>query len=330
MPGPHLRPWTASFVYIFCFALATKPFPAVRAEIVGALVIPHGDFSYAPELLPHNSKSRAAAEKVHSAAISLAKMVSELNPDVIFLSTPHGTELSNDFATYLNSNGSGFAAIGSDLHNKSRPPNNVPLTPHEISLSPNISLDLTNYLRSLGQNVSGIKSFADSEPAALRWGEVVPLLFIPEAVRNSTRTIIWSQPLRRYKQSAEMVDELLQVGRLTGSFLNNKVKERVLVIISSDLAHTHLASGPYGYSNASEPFDLAISQWLENPYRNSDALLHTARNLEDRALSCGFTGLVLLHGMLFEGPGHWDTKLLANEHPTYYGMAVGTVTKAQV
>ena len=33
------------------------------------------------------------------------------------------------------------------------------------------------------------------------------------------------------------------------------LKERVAVIISADLAHTHLASGPYGYSNASQPFD---------------------------------------------------------------------------
>ena len=32
--------------------------------------------------------------------------------------------------------------------------------------------------------------------------------------------------------------------------------ERVVVVISADLAHTHLSSGPYGYSNTSEPFDL--------------------------------------------------------------------------
>ena len=33
------------------------------------------------------------------------------------------------------------------------------------------------------------------------------------------------------------------------------LKEKVAVVISADLAHTHLQSGPYGYSNASEPFD---------------------------------------------------------------------------
>ncbi len=30
---------------------------------------------------------------------------------------------------------------------------------------------------------------------------------------------------------------------------------RVVVAISADLAHTHDSSGPYGYSNASQPFD---------------------------------------------------------------------------
>ncbi len=38
------------------------------------------------------------------------------------------------------------------------------------------------------------------------------------------------------------------------------MEERVVVVISADLAHTHQKSGPYGYSNASEPYDLV--GWL--------------------------------------------------------------------
>ena len=34
------------------------------------------------------------------------------------------------------------------------------------------------------------------------------------------------------------------------------VSQHIVIIISADLAHTHQASGPYGYSNASEPFDM--------------------------------------------------------------------------
>jgi aromatic ring-opening dioxygenase LigB subunit len=32
---------------------------------------------------------------------------------------------------------------------------------------------------------------------------------------------------------------------------------RVAVVVSADLAHTHLKSGPYGRSPAAEPFDAA-------------------------------------------------------------------------
>lgn len=48
-------------------------------------------------------------------------------------------------------------------------------------------------------------------------------------------------------------------------------------------------------------------------------LLEEAAALAQQARSCGYTGLVLLHGMLQAG-GSWRSKLLANEAPTYYGM----------
>lgn len=38
----------------------------------------------------------------------------------------------------------------------------------------------------------------------------------------------------------------------------DRISKRVVVIISADLAHTHLSSGPYGYSDAAEPFDQVL------------------------------------------------------------------------
>ena len=40
----------------------------------------------------------------------------------------------------------------------------------------------------------------------------------------------------------------------------DRLQQRVVVIVSGDLAHTHTADGPYGYSNASEPFDV-VGAW---------------------------------------------------------------------
>ena len=53
-----------------------------------------------------------------------------------------------------------------------------------------------------------------------------------------------------------MISELLELGTNMYNLLDNAT-EKVAVIISGDLAHTHLSDGPYGYSNASEPFDQA-------------------------------------------------------------------------
>ena len=71
--------------------------------------------------------------------------------------------------------------------------------------------------------------------------------------------------------------------------------ETVLWISSVDLAHTHLASGPYGYSPAAEPFDLAAGGWA----RSGDfKLLNDAAALADAALSCGISQMIIQHGIM--------------------------------
>ena len=57
-----------------------------------------------------------------------------------------------------------------------------------------------------------------------------------------------------------------------------------------------------------------------------------------------FFRLVMLHGMLYGNESNamvverkekvgrtvWESKLLANEHPTYYGMAVASISKKKI
>jgi hypothetical protein len=90
--------------------------------------------------------------EVHLAAVNAGSYVSNLQPDIIFLTTPHGVALTNDFAIYTNSNGSGYALVGvitktlitlitlrslitliiliGDLHNDSVPSYKVPTWSH--------------------------------------------------------------------------------------------------------------------------------------------------------------------------------------------------------
>jgi aromatic ring-opening dioxygenase LigB subunit len=285
----------------------------VRAKIVGAAVIPHGDFAYDPSLVDYQNGSL----QIHNSSILVGQIISELEPELVFISTPHGLALTNDFAVYQNTNGSGYALIGSDLHNSSFPGYKVPFS---TPLAPDFSSQIIDLLRGgRRQNVSGLLGFADSEAISLRWGEIIPLTFLePYLNKSHCQTLVWSQPQRRYTQSVAMIPELVGVGRLLAPILEASPM-RIVVIISADLAHTHLASGPYGYSPDAEPFDKACGRWAST--LDPRPLLVEAASYVDKALSCGYTGLVTLHGILSE-VGTWQPHLYANYHPTYYGMMV--------
>ena len=121
-------------------------------------------------------------------------------------------------------------------------------------------------LETQGLNASGITAYTESEPFPLRWGEVTPLWFlsdIPAKMKHRSDNLpsteqprivsghvdipqmILSIPTRRNLDSEIMVPELLEFGSRLYEQLE-ALEERVVVLISSDLAHTHLASGPYG------------------------------------------------------------------------------------
>lgn len=293
----------------------------VHARVVIAATLPHGDFVYDPSLV-HGANGSV---QLHGNATNLAAAIAATRPELIFLSTPHGLEDSNDFVLYENSNVSGFAHLGQDLHNASFPGYDVPLA---VRGSRNVSTALVAALGGHRRNVSGLLAFADGEPIALRWGEVIPLSFLSAYVNRSRAAVVtWSMPTRRYDRSgAPMTEELLALGAAVGEQLES-MPQRVAVLISSDLAHTHLQSGPYGFSPSAQPFDEAIGEWAAS--LADEPLLGRARSLVSSALSCGYTGLVMLHGMLTRstafGRDRWRPMRagpFALAHPTYYGMLV--------
>merc|ERR1711974_518305 len=103
-----------------------------------------------------------------------------------------------------------------------------------------------------------------------------------------------------------------------------KLEKKLAWIVSSDLAHTHMASGPYGFCTCAQPFDDAVQRWAESG-EPSALLVDATRNQQLGAASCGFTGLVTLEGMMQSlGRDQWHSKSLANFHPTYYGMMAAT------
>jgi aromatic ring-opening dioxygenase LigB subunit len=253
-------------------------------------------------------------------------------------------------------------------------------------MAPHMAHHLTTYLRQFHHhtNVSGIQVSADdTQDTPLAWAEVIPLVFINETSFHNTDTptiqhIFWSQPLRRFDKpwyGTNMVTELLQLGQQLFTWMEEETTvekedkdKRIAVVVSADLAHTHRHDGPYGYSPAAQPFDHAIQQWLQyNPCSNAHQLLQIATTLQPQALSCGYTGLVLFHGMLCGGddttttttttagggtsssnagttsssnrrttsssssssavPPLWKSHVVAMENVTYYGMIAAGIQR---
>ena len=242
-------------------------FQPVAPKVVGAAVLPHGDFAYDPTLVDDKNHSL----ELHKGAQRVGASIAALDPELIVVVTPHGMESERNFIFYGNTNGSGFAHLGDDLHNASFPGYDVNLS---VTMDPTTVKDVAASLVALNPsaNVSTLLSFADSEAQALRWGEVIPLRLVfdqyrPVPVGNADadantgttkmpNVIVWSVPSRRYTDSVSMVasGELTGLGQHLGTVLE-ALSQSVVLLISADLAHTHLASGPYGYSKDAEPFD---------------------------------------------------------------------------
>jgi len=292
-----------------------------NAKLVASVVIPHGDFCYDPSLVNNQNGSL----ELHNAAVQLGAKLSSMPIDFYILTTPHGLAMNHSFAIYLNSNLSGFAHIGDDLHNDSYPSYNVYLN---ASSNQSMAVKFVNYFMQYKEDVQGIMGWADSEPMPLRWGEVIALSFVNQSLK--TRPVITlTFPTRRNIDPVKMIPELLQLGSDLFDMINS-LSENVAIIISSDLAHTHQADGPYGYSPAAEPFDRDCGAWAGT--LNGKYLTEDAAGLVKEALSCGYTGLVTLHGALERAAvvanksntDYWNNTMLYNAHPTYYGMMVAS------
>ena len=290
----------------------------IHSKFVAAVVLPHGDEALDPTSLEPNTPARAAAQKIAEESRKAAAWFTEENDfDVIFFSTPHGIQLTQDYGIYYGSHASGSINVSSET--LEMPP---------ITLAGDLSLDLTVKMTSIHAfPVSGIATSADgSTDLPLEWAEIIPLMLMPESKRHTYKYILWSYPLERYTESQKMVPELISMGSYLRGWME-ALPLRIGVVISGDMSHTHQATGPYGYSNASAPFDEAVENWAFHPNKLSASLMSEAKYLQPRAMSCGFTGLVLLHGILCSND-NWppvdDGRVYVSRNATYYGMMAAT------
>ena len=300
--------------------------------LVAAAVLPHGDFVYDPSLLKSDDEARTKAKKLRSAAQETALELRNFDLDTLIIITPHGLSAEEDTVVYLGKCASGFAEIGRDVTDGRAKPYIVPCK--DVRLDDGPSKALWEDLHNQGCAITGLTSFGGYEDVPLRYGEIIPISFLRHSLNKEERNrdgskkkdpscIIISLPNRRYEHGSEMVGEMVEFGsKLYESLGRIFAKKRVGVLVSADLAHTHAEDGPYGFSPAADPFDTACGEWAK--ILDEKPLLHDARELLDDAKSCGYLGLVILHGLLNQERDSWECQVREISYPTYYGMMVSS------
>ena len=332
----------AGYSYRILIVLVILLTSQCNTKIIGAAILPHGDFAYDPDLLPHNQRAR----RLHAACQSIAHWImDDMKPDLILLTTPHGLKLEHSYLIYENEIESGDAMIGADLHDPSF---------HSLRLHLNITSDnklarkLVRLMNEYGNEVEGLSSFGNQQTLPLKWGEIIPIQYLEDIRRETAANgvdgnevndrdlpsfIILSFPKIRHRT---FIEDLLYSGSSLWNILDDESitgERNIMILISADLAHTHYdeRNMPYGYCECAQKYDDAISEWIE--LMDRDSLLQSARLMQlEGAKSCGFGGFVLLQGMFDSSvevaDADWTSILLVSEHPSYYGMAVANFTRS--
>jgi len=164
------------------------------------------------------------------------------------------------------------------------------------------------------------------------------------------KAIIFGQARKRtgcWEAAKEEIPTLLQLGANMAAFLRAEPYlkgKRVAIVISSDLSHYHSKdpTSPFSaaYSENSVVFDQYIQNWASIDYSNDPAtwdkmeenLLTNGCELVNSIASCGYTGLVFLHGfmkdILITGNGNlsYRANIYHYSVPTYYGMLCSSWT----
>ena len=209
---------------------------------VGGAILPHGSLIFDGDSESESSgcgerrarlpkKLAGDTQTLYDACCQTAQLIASKHPDTILLFTPHGFTLTSGSSLVYMSK----YATGSALWNECW---------DDIKLNVNLDYDLSEqllkHLKSQEFEVDGLNYIHNLMPVPLRWGEVVPLWFVHKAVSSDVKYVIVSmkRPFLKDGDDEIHMDKCQRLGAIVTSFLA-QLKQKVAVVISGDLSHTH-------------------------------------------------------------------------------------------
>lgn len=308
---------------------AFASFNLAHSVLVGGAVLPHGDFAFDPNILEGvgSPETMAQAKALHEGSVEAANFIAGLNPDVILLTSPHGLQASWDWGFYANSHLKGRAVVGRDTEESY---GKGGFAKYNVDLdalgSPDLASELVDGLADAGHNATLLKGWGDAIAEELHWGEVLPLELVRRAGKGKLPPVIVAGlPSSRYNYSSSIAAGVQQMGEQLGHLLAKDQSRRVAMVVSTDLAHRHWANISFGFSPDSDPFEQQMGEWGAS--LSEQALVGPATlSIVDHIYSCGYLGMVLLHGALSSSGHSWKTHLTGKPSaPIYYGMMASFV-----
>ncbi|CAL8102091.1 unnamed protein product [Orchesella dallaii] len=297
---------------------------------VGFYVFPHGGITLDPQGSDYSNEpawhegSQEKSVELHNAMQQAAEALVELRPDLIIFSTPHGFRLADNVAILYNTKVSGDA--GDRWSNFSA----------NFDIDPKLPTILYEELKSAGNPVQSLTMGTGDETLPIAWAEVIPWYFIREAASKANLSLPSAVYIGPSKNVS--IDNLRNIGRnitktalLRTEFSNKKIA----IVISGDLSHYHSndTSSPYPYSPFAEVFDKHVVNWAkmdrnaETEAASASEILEQAGSISEKAGTCGYTGLVMLHGMIEElvhRDWNYKSHFYTYHTPTYFGMTVAS------
>lgn len=168
-------------------------------------------------------------------------------------------------------------------------------------------------LRTAGLPLLGVSFGGNSAAEAvmpLDWAVLIPLWFLGGRLEPAVETVVVT-PARELDAAAHQAAGRALAGALESS------PRRVGLVASADHGHGHLESGPYGFREASGPYDRRVVELIEG--NRLAELASFERDWVEAAAADSWWQLLMLEGAL-AATGEWRPQLLSYEAPTYFGM----------
>ena len=271
--------------------------------LVYACIAPHGD-EMVQELV--GDKPGFAVETANGMT-KLAAEMEKSRPDTIVIATPHNLRLLGRIGVVTAENSSGRVGVGDK---------SIAL---EAKCDTEIAMELVSAAEEARIPVAGANYGTASGPLsnmAMDWGTLIPLWFFLRLTRLRSRIVIVT-PSREIplKQNYIFGVKVAQVAERSG--------KRVAFVASSDQAHTHDKSGPYGYSKNAAVYDRKVVEAIEGG-RLSD-IMKFSPSMVDEARPDSLWQMVMLAGVLEEV--RMTGRRYSYEVATYFGMLCAGYTR---